>query len=206
MFLCVPGAALTDQPPLDLEPASPTTSKTVWQENHGSWLLFFFGLVFAAGSLILLYRQNRFVPVRFPNSQSITTPGMLDETAIEELGDVMYLLVSGSENDQGMIRLAFYETPESFNDPEKAFLRITQPIEGGIAKVVIPYQLVPERFAVAAFHDMNADGVLDRNAIGLPSERYGFSEDARALTGPPSYAAATTNRPPIGGTIGISIR
>ena len=35
----------------------------------------------------------------------------------------------------------------------------------------------PGNYAIAVFHDLNGNGKLDRNLIGLPSEPYGFSND-----------------------------
>jgi len=42
-------------------------------------------------------------------------------------------------------------------------------------------------WAVLAYQDDNANGQLDRNLIGIPSENYGFSRDARGRFGPPSF-------------------
>ena len=42
-------------------------------------------------------------------------------------------------------------------------------------------------WAVLAYQDENANGELDRNLIGIPSENYGFSRDARGRFGPPSF-------------------
>jgi uncharacterized protein (DUF2141 family) len=45
-------------------------------------------------------------------------------------------------------------------------------------------------WAVLAYQDENANGELDRNLIGIPSENYGFSRDARGRFGPPSFEDA----------------
>jgi uncharacterized protein (DUF2141 family) len=42
-------------------------------------------------------------------------------------------------------------------------------------------------WAVLAYQDENANGELDRNLIGIPSENYGFSREARGRFGPPSF-------------------
>jgi uncharacterized protein (DUF2141 family) len=42
-------------------------------------------------------------------------------------------------------------------------------------------------WAVLAYQDANGNGELDRNFIGIPSENYGFSRDARGKFGPPSF-------------------
>jgi len=43
------------------------------------------------------------------------------------------------------------------------------------------------KWAVLAYQDENENGQLDRNLIGIPSENYGFSRDARGRFGPPSF-------------------
>jgi uncharacterized protein (DUF2141 family) len=48
----------------------------------------------------------------------------------------------------------------------------------------------PGTWAVLAYQDENANGELDRNLIGIPSENYGFSRDARGRFGPPSFEDA----------------
>ena len=48
----------------------------------------------------------------------------------------------------------------------------------------------PGNWAVLAFQDANGNGELDRNFIGIPSENYGFSRDARGKFGPPSFEDA----------------
>ena len=48
----------------------------------------------------------------------------------------------------------------------------------------------PGNWAVLAYQDANDNGELDRNFIGIPSENYGFSRDARGKFGPPSFEDA----------------
>jgi uncharacterized protein (DUF2141 family) len=43
------------------------------------------------------------------------------------------------------------------------------------------------RYAIAAYYDENRDGRLNRNTIGLPTEQYGFSNDAKGVFGPASW-------------------
>jgi len=48
----------------------------------------------------------------------------------------------------------------------------------------------PGTYALAVIHDENMNGELDTNWLGIPKEGYGFSNDAKALLGPPSFSAA----------------
>jgi len=49
----------------------------------------------------------------------------------------------------------------------------------------------PGTYALAVVHDENMNGKLDDNWIGVPTEGYGFSNDAKALLGAPSFSAAS---------------
>ena len=49
----------------------------------------------------------------------------------------------------------------------------------------------PGTYAIGVIHDENMNGELDANRFGIPTEGYGFSNDARALLGPPAFGAAS---------------
>jgi uncharacterized protein (DUF2141 family) len=52
-------------------------------------------------------------------------------------------------------------------------------------------ELPPGRYVVIVVHDENDNGRLDKNAIGMPTEGYGFSNDAHGFLGTsPSFDAA----------------
>lgn len=43
-------------------------------------------------------------------------------------------------------------------------------------------------YAATAFQDRNGNNELDANLVGMPTEPYGFSNNARGMFGPPSFA------------------
>jgi len=51
--------------------------------------------------------------------------------------------------------------------------------------------IAPGTYALAVVHDENMNGKLDNNWLGIPTEGYGFSNDATALLGAPSFSAAS---------------
>jgi uncharacterized protein (DUF2141 family) len=50
--------------------------------------------------------------------------------------------------------------------------------------------IAPGTYALAVIHDENMNGKLDTNFLGIPMEGYGFSNDATALFGAPSFPAS----------------
>ena len=114
--------------------------------------------------------------------------------------------VVGARNENGKVLIAVYDSDSTFNNRQLATLKKAVPVSNGKASWQIELSRLPKEFAVAAFHDENNDGQLNRNPLGIPSESYGFSRDARGLTGPPSYKQAAMKRPDTDGEIQISIR
>jgi uncharacterized protein (DUF2141 family) len=42
-------------------------------------------------------------------------------------------------------------------------------------------------YAIRVFHDQNSNGKLDTNLIGIPKERFGFSNNVMGQFGPPAF-------------------
>jgi uncharacterized protein (DUF2141 family) len=109
----------------------------------------------------------------------------------------MRIEVSGFSNDEGSCMLAIYKGSAHFNDPEFAIAK--QSISIKETKAVWQMELsIPQatesdsrdslRFSVSAYHDGNANSRLDKNAFGIPTERYGFSRNPNRGYGPPSFS------------------
>ncbi len=65
-----------------------------------------------------------------------------------------------------------------------AYINIGQ----GAAKVSFDY-LKPGKYAVKLFHDENGNGKMDTNFLSIPTEGYGFSNNALGiLSMPPDFA------------------
>jgi uncharacterized protein (DUF2141 family) len=62
------------------------------------------------------------------------------------------------------------------------------PAEAGEVKISVP-DVPPGTFAVVAYEDANDNGQLDRT-LGIPTESWGMSRDARANFGPPTFEEA----------------
>jgi uncharacterized protein (DUF2141 family) len=94
--------------------------------------------------------------------------------------------VLGARSDQGLVLGALYASEASWLKDPLAGER--QPAGG---KSVLVYRnLQPGTYALSLYHDENGNGKLDANVVGIPTERYGFSRDARGSMAPPSFADA----------------
>lgn len=97
--------------------------------------------------------------------------------------------VVGAASDEGWVAVAAYGSADTFAERRDPVAAVRLQVEDGGAIWQVPV-LEPGRYAIAAFHDVDADGQLDRSAVGVPSEPYGFSNGARGRLGPPSFDAA----------------
>ena len=59
--------------------------------------------------------------------------------------------------------------------------------------VLVLRDVPPGRYGVTVMHDKNANGKLDSNIVGIPTEPYGASRDARGRMGPPAFEDATVD-------------
>jgi uncharacterized protein (DUF2141 family) len=167
-------------------------ASNLWRQNHGNFLLGVIGVILVIGAMILAYRQLRFQRPRFPVVIRQAAQQQPLEAMSEEGGPrrVVIVRVIGAASDEGTMRIAAYARGTDFNDPDGNVAVASWPIQAGIAEGRLNLPEDFQELAFAAFHDANDNGVLDRNLLGIPSERYGFSGNARGLAGPPDFADA----------------
>ena len=89
------------------------------------------------------------------------------------------------EKVEGHLYVALYNSEETFmKKPLTAFR-----IDVKDTSLSIPCQGLPAgTYAISLFQDENGNGKLDSGAFGIPTEKFGFSNDAEGMMGPPSYA------------------
>lgn len=63
------------------------------------------------------------------------------------------------------------------------------PVTGERAQALIS-GLVPGRYAIRAFHDVDGDGKMKTNPFGIPLEPVAFSNNAQMQMGPPTWSEA----------------
>ena len=114
--------------------------------------------------------------------------------------------IFGAANDEGTVRMAIYGDAATFNIVERAVLRRSLRIERGAAFCDVPVNQLPGQFAVAAYHDQNDNGELDRNYLQIPTERYGYTNRARGILGPPPFESAVIDAPPAGLELRVLMR
>lgn len=95
----------------------------------------------------------------------------------------------GATSAAGAIRAALYTDEASWLKEDRSLQARSTPADR--AGAVLVFRGLPAgRYAVSAFHDENDNDRLDTNLLGIPSEPYGFSRDARGRFGPPAFTDA----------------
>ena len=99
------------------------------------------------------------------------------------------VIIDGIENDQGKVLVALCNSEKDFESSGNAFRMATLDVNDKKASVTFD-DLQAAEYALKVFHDENENGELDTNFLGIPSENYGFSNNARGSFGPASWEDA----------------
>lgn len=94
--------------------------------------------------------------------------------------------VSGVKTSDGKISVAVYDTSEGFLKFDKVYVGSSTIAKKGTTHLVID-DLPNGEYALAAFHDENANDELDTNWLGIPKEAVGFSNAKMKTFGPPRF-------------------
>lgn len=84
--------------------------------------------------------------------------------------------------------VALYDSAAGYDSNKSLAAQIVQ-MKSSTARLSFP-GLAPGRYALRVFADENGNGKLDTNLMGLPTERYGFSNDAKGNRAAPGFDAA----------------
>ena len=71
----------------------------------------------------------------------------------------------------------------------------------------VVFKDLPEgEYAFAVYHDANANGKMDKNMMGIPTEDYAFSNNAMGKMGPPDFDAAKFALPAAGAAVRVTLK
>ncbi len=114
--------------------------------------------------------------------------------ALETLGQSnptnLQVSISGASSDTGSIRILVFSKPSGFPDQVKQAVRsISLPSKNGKASFKLT-DLPTGTYAIGVIHDQDNNGKLSTNAVGYPTEKFGFSNNPKVYFGPPSFEKA----------------
>jgi uncharacterized protein (DUF2141 family) len=104
----------------------------------------------------------------------------------------IHVHVLNIRNSTGTVACALFESPDGFPTDYLRVATNIMMIRVRKARARCDFEDIPPgTYAIAVIHDENMNGKLDTNWLGIPTEGYGFSRDAKRLIGVPSFAAAS---------------
>lgn len=113
--------------------------------------------------------------------------GLLLSPLAASAADLQVTVLDGPTTP-AMLYLALFDTAEAFANNQAVASHKVE-LREGAAQLVFS-GLPAGRYVVKSFADENGNAKLDTNLLGLPTERYGFSNNARGRMGPPTFDAA----------------
>ncbi|MBP1734310.1 MAG: hypothetical protein H6Q53_597 [Deltaproteobacteria bacterium] len=110
----------------------------------------------------------------------------------ESLCPGIHVKVLNIRNSTGNVACALFESSVGFPEEYLSFATNIVVIRVRHREARCDFaDIAPGTYALAVVHDENMNGKLDTNWLGIPTEGYGFSNDATALLGSPSFSAAS---------------
>ena len=97
--------------------------------------------------------------------------------------------ISGISKIKGSLFIAIFRATDDFPVFGKQFKGIVKEVEGKTQNYT--FDDLPEgEYALAIYQDENRNKILDKNLLGVPTEIYGFSNNARRSFSAPSFQEA----------------
>ena len=111
-------------------------------------------------------------------------------------GPRLHVAVTGARKVAGNITVTVYgPKPERFLASHAYLARQRVPLRTTSAEACFALA-EPGIYAIAVYHDENNDHNFNRNLLGLPTEGYGFSNDAPTSVGLPAFDSVRFTVPP----------
>jgi uncharacterized protein (DUF2141 family) len=92
------------------------------------------------------------------------------------------------KEQSGKLHVALYRSEQSYQQGKDAVAALVKEVSGDSQQLVFT-DVAEGQYAIKIMHDANNNGELDRNIMGIPSEGYGFSNNAGQF-GPASFKDA----------------
>ncbi len=121
-------------------------------------------------------------------------------------GPRLQVTVTNARTAKGEMAITVYgDRPAAFLARDGKLARQRLPITGPETQACFAFS-APGDYAIAVYHDENADHDFNRSVIGLPTEGFGFSNDAPTAIGLPRFEEARFPLPSGQSRIAIRLR
>lgn len=94
--------------------------------------------------------------------------------------------ITNLENNKGVCRLCLFNNEAAFSNGKAPYKCSEVAISNKVA--IAAFESVPAgNYAIAVFHDINNNGKMDKNFLGIPKEGYGASRNKLPFASAPGY-------------------
>lgn len=112
----------------------------------------------------------------------------LMSVSAEEAPVELTLEIQGISPSEGTLMIAVFDSRDAW-DGGAPVRGMRASVDGETLSALVE-ALPPGRYGVKMYHDVNGNGELDTNIMGIPSEPFAFSNNARGRFGPASWSDA----------------
>lgn len=118
------------------------------------------------------------------------TPSAWAQASSGDRGDLT-VEITGFESAQGRVRAGLFQSDDGFPlGVDDVSPQVEAPIDDGEATV--EFDSIPHgTYAVVVYHDADADGTLDKNFVGMPTEGAGIYRPVDSRVPPPNFGDCT---------------
>jgi uncharacterized protein (DUF2141 family) len=129
------------------------------------------------------------------------TPACLGEGPVRLTVDV-----TGVRSPDGEMAVTVYpDDPGRFLAPGGKLVRARVEVRAPVTEACFNLP-APGAYAVAVYHDANANHDFDRTIVGMPTEGFGFSNNPVVQNALPDFASVRTSVPRAGKAISVKLR
>jgi uncharacterized protein (DUF2141 family) len=116
---------------------------------------------------------------------------LLGTAATAADGPNLRVVATNIQSDEGKLYVMVYDKKDDWlSDRNRTQKSVTVAGNRAGDRITVELLLPAGEYALSVFQDVNDDGKLERNFIGIPKEPAGLSNNIRPRFGPPKYQAA----------------
>ena len=111
--------------------------------------------------------------------------------------------VDNVQSTSGQVMVGLYDNADAFL---KHAVRAEKAKADKAGTTLVFHDVAPGDYGFAVFQDINDNGRMDRNLMGIPTEPIAFSNNAQGRMGPPDFAAVKLAVPAAGLDTSVTLR
>lgn len=111
--------------------------------------------------------------------------------------------VDNVKSTSGQVMVALYDNADAFL---KYPVRAEKAKSDKTGTTLVFHDVAPGDYGFAVFQDVNDNGRMDKNLLGIPTEPIAFSNNAQGRMGPPAFDAAKLAVPAAGLDTTVTLR